>query len=119
MEANQEEENFTRLDQRSAWFYEAFGASKGMTTKVPGEGQAYLGLYHDPQGNWFDGGKNYMLHVPPGVPAKQFWSLTIYDAHNRTLIDNPQQVGDKSSRMPNLIQMLSLSQSSDSSMLFR
>lgn len=103
MEANQEAENYTTFDQRSAWFYEAIGASKGMTTKVAGEGQAYLGTYHDPDGNWFDGGRNYTLHVPPDAPARQFWSLTIYDAHTRGLIDNREQVGDKSSRTPDLI----------------
>ena len=95
---SQEEENFTQLDRRSAWFYEAVGASKGMATRQAGVGQAYLGAYHDSDGNWFDGGQNYTLHVPADPPAKQFWSLTLYDTRSRGLIDNPQQVADKSSR---------------------
>jgi hypothetical protein len=32
------------------------------------------------------------------VPAKLFWSVTVYDSLTRVLIDNPQQVADKSSR---------------------
>jgi hypothetical protein len=92
----------TDLDRRSAWFYEAFGSAKGMATRVAGVGQAYLGTYHDRPGNWLDGGRQYVLHVPPDPPAKQFWSLTLYDTRTRGLIDNPQQVADKSSRMPDL-----------------
>jgi hypothetical protein len=73
-----------------------------MATRVAGVGQAYLGAYHDQHGNWFAGGRQYVLHVPPDPPAKQFWSLTLYDTRTRSLIDNPQRVGDKSSRMGDL-----------------
>ncbi|MQR00994.1 DUF1254 domain-containing protein [Glaciimonas soli] len=99
---NQEDENNTQLDQRTAWFYEAVTASKGMMSRVAGLGQAYLGSYHDQHGNWFDGAKTYKLRVPPNQPAKQFWSLTVYDTRTRCLIDNKQGIGDKSSRMPEL-----------------
>ncbi len=99
---DQEDENYTQLDQRTAWFYEAVTVSKGMMSRTPGLGQAYLGSYHDRAGNWFDGGKTYMLRVPANPPAKQFWSLTIYDTRTRCLIDNPQGVADRSSRMPDL-----------------
>ena len=101
-EPGQEPPGSVDLDRRSAWFYEAFGATRGMATRVAGVGQAYLGAYHDQHGNWFDGGRQYVLHVPPDPPAKQFWSLTLYDTRTRSLIDNPQRVGDKSSRMPDL-----------------
>lgn len=100
---NQEDVNYTQLDQRSAWFYEAVTASKGMMSRTPGLGQAYLGSYHDGAGQWFDGAKNYKLRVPPNPPAKQFWSLTIYDTRTRCLIDNPQGIADRSSRMPGLV----------------
>ncbi len=95
---SQEEANFTQLDRRSAWFYEAVTASKGMATRQAGVGQAYLGAYHDADGNWFDGGKQYTLTVPANPPAKQFWSLTVYDTRTRCLIDNPLQIADRSSR---------------------
>jgi len=100
---DQEEPNYTQLDQRSAYFYEAVTATKGMATRISGVGQAYLGAYHDSDGNWFDGGKNYSLHVPADPPAKQFWSLTLYDTRSRCLLDNPQHIADKSSRMPDLL----------------
>lgn len=100
---SQEEPNFTQLDNRSAWFYEAVTSSKGMATRIAGVGQAYLGAYHDSEGNWFDGGRHYKLRVPPDPPAKQFWSLTVYDTRTRCLIDNPHQIADRSSRMPDLV----------------
>lgn len=39
---SQEEPNFTQLDRRSAWFYEAVTASKGMAMRVAGLGQAHI-----------------------------------------------------------------------------
>ena len=27
----------------------------------------------------FDGSKTYKLHLPPNIPAKNFWSLVLYD----------------------------------------
>ena len=75
----QESENYTELDERANWFYQAVTATKGMATTIPGVGQAYLGAYHDQDGRWLDGGKAYRLHVPADPPAKLFWSVTIYD----------------------------------------
>ena len=63
-----------------------------------GLGQAYLGTYSDPDGDWLDGGKNYSLHIPPHPPAKLFWSATVYDVETRCLIDNQQGRGDRGSR---------------------
>jgi Protein of unknown function (DUF1214) len=33
----------------------------------------------DAKGDLLGGDDNYKLHVPPNVPAKQFWALTLYD----------------------------------------
>ena len=46
----------------------------------------------------FDGGRTYRLRVPPNPPAKQFWSITLYDVDTRRLIQNAQQIADRSSR---------------------
>ncbi|HEX4859754.1 MAG TPA: DUF1214 domain-containing protein, partial [Rhizomicrobium sp.] len=48
---------------------------------------------------WLDGGKTYRLRVPAGPPAKQFWSLTVYDVDTRCFVDNRQRKADLSSRM--------------------
>ena len=38
----------------------------------------------DPDGNPFDGGKTYKLTIPANVPAKDFWSLVVYDTQTRS-----------------------------------
>ena len=94
-----ETEHYHQLDEMAAYTYEAVGTNKAMATQIPGVGQAYLGAYKDSEGNWLDGSNNYKLHIPPNPPAKQFWSITLYDVDTRCLINNEQQIGDKSSRM--------------------
>jgi hypothetical protein len=96
----QESKFFTQLDERTNWFYQAVTATKGMATKVPGVGQAYLGASQDKDGQWLDGSKTYHLHVPPNPPAKLFWSVTLYDTLTRVFIDTPKDIVDRSSRMP-------------------
>ena len=65
--------------------------------------QAYLGTYRHRVGHAFDGGQNYHLHVPPDPPAKQFWSITLYDVNTRGLIQNQEQIADRSSCQPGLV----------------
>ncbi|WP_419712773.1 DUF1254 domain-containing protein [Pseudomonas sp. NFX224] len=89
---------YDQLWERTAWFYEAVTNTKGMVSKTPGLGQTYLGAYTDSAGNWLDGAKHYRLHVGANPPAKQFWSMTLYDIDSRCLIDNPQRKADLSSR---------------------
>lgn len=90
--------NLSQLDERAAYFYEAVALSEGMITKTPGVGQAYLASYRDKEGHAFDGGKSYRLRVPPDPPAKQFWSITVYNVPERATIRNEQRVSDRSSR---------------------
>ena len=90
--------NYSELDERAVYFYAALGVTKGMRSQTPGLGQAYLGSFRDKEGHPFDGAKSYHLRVPPNPPAKQFWSVTLYDADTRSLIQNKEQRSDRSSR---------------------
>lgn len=90
--------NYDEFFQRTSYFFEAVTFSKAMITKIPNVGQAYLGAYEDQDGQWLMGGINYTLHIPANPPALNFWSLTVYDAASRCLIDNPQRNADLSSR---------------------
>lgn len=96
---NQKAENYDQLDERAAWYYEALTTSEGMTSSRPGIGSTYLGGYRDKDDDWLDGGKSYTLHVPANVPAKNFWSVTVYHNDTRYLIQNEQKIADRSSRM--------------------
>jgi hypothetical protein len=75
-------------DARTFFFYAACGTSKLMTSTTPGVGQAYPSGVRDGDGNFLDGGKTYKLHLPPQVPAKLYWSITLYDNTTRSMLDN-------------------------------
>lgn len=82
-----------RLDTeaREKWFYQAIGASPAMVRRDPQAGSLYwLGL-RDTVGNYLDGGQSYRLTVPLPVPAKLFWSVTVYDADTRSQIQTAQK----------------------------
>jgi hypothetical protein len=96
---DQDIQNSTQFEERTALFYEAVGMSAASITQRPGVGQTYLGAYHDKNGNAFDGSKTYRLRVPPNPPVNLFWSITLYEAETRVLIQNKQQIADRSSRL--------------------
>jgi len=96
--SSQRAENYDEFFRRSAYFFEAVTFSNAMISKTPNLGQAYLGAYVDKDDNWLEGGNNYTLHVPANPPAVNFWSVTVYDAATRCMIDNPQRNADLSSR---------------------
>jgi hypothetical protein len=98
VDVSQQSKYYSELDERASWFYEAVGLSEGMTSKRPGAGQAYLSTYRDANDQWFDGGRAYRLRIPPDAPAKQFWSVTLYDVETRCFIDTPHDKVDRSSR---------------------
>lgn len=100
---SQDVEGYSQLDERAAYTFEAVWTSSGMVTKVPGIGQAYLGAHRDRDGNALDGGKSYRLHLAAGVPAAQFWSVTIYDLETRRPLENATGVVDRTSRQPALV----------------
>jgi hypothetical protein len=99
----QDLKNYSQLDERAAWFYEAIFLTSAMISRTPGFGQAYLGAYHDKEGHAFDGGESYHLHVPPNPPAKQFWSVTLYDIDTRGLVQNKEQIADRNPRQPGVV----------------
>ena len=70
-------------------------------TTTPGQGQVYLHVGRDSDGQWLTGDNNqYELTVPADAPVEQFWSCTVYDADTRCFVDNPHDRADRSSRDP-------------------
>lgn len=82
--------NYVDLDAREVWFYQAIGASPAMFRRAEGGGSLYwLGL-KDNTGKYVDGSKTYKLTVPTPVPAKLFWSATVYDTETRSQVITDQ-----------------------------
>jgi hypothetical protein len=88
----------SQIDERAAYFYKASATSAGVLGGATHRDQSCLGAYHDVRGRALDGGRTYMLRVPPDPPARARWSLAIYDAEQRCLINNGRNVADRSSR---------------------
>jgi hypothetical protein len=62
------------VDERAKMFFLASAPPKKVSA-----GSAYLTSFHDAKDRPLRGERSYRLLVPPGVPAKQFWSITAYD----------------------------------------
>jgi hypothetical protein len=69
-----------------------------MLSKVPGQGAAHLVGFRDSGGKLYDGNLTYRLHLPAGVPAANFWSLTPYDALTASGLENGQSFPSLGSR---------------------
>ena len=38
-----------------------------------------------------DGANTYKVTLPPNIPAKNFWSFTLYDNQTRSMLETPQR----------------------------
>ena len=75
-----------QIDKRAAaWFFFTF-YPKELTEHA---GTVYLAPITDSAGRPLQAGKTYKLTIPKDVPAKQFWSLAVYDRATWAFINNP------------------------------
>jgi hypothetical protein len=90
------------LDARSLYFYMGLGISPAMATKMVGVGSQYAMAYRDTAGQYLDGAKSYRLHLPGPIPAKDFWSILVYDPQTRSMLQTDQQFPSVSSQKPDI-----------------
>jgi hypothetical protein len=81
---------YRTLNSRTAMFFYATGITPAMIMRLPDIGSQYLGAFVDSNGEYFDGGKTYKVTLPPNIPARAFWSLTVYDNQSRSMLQTPQ-----------------------------
>lgn len=79
------------LDARAGFHYYATGITPAMAKKIIGKGSKYAYTFKDSDGNPFDGSKTYKVNVPPNVPAKDFWSFTLYDNQTRSMLQTDER----------------------------
>jgi len=84
----QEAEHYSQLDERLQYTYGAIYLSPALGVMKAGPGGNYMQALRDKDGNHFDGGKSYRLHIPANPPAAAFWSLTAYDSATRSMVQN-------------------------------
>lgn len=84
-------DNVRLLDARSMFFYYATMITPAMARKMIGTGSAYAGATVDSKGNPLDGSRTYKLTLPKDVPAKDFWSIVVYDNQTRSMLQTDHQ----------------------------
>jgi hypothetical protein len=81
----------TREHLKNNYLYRYVGANVGIFGNSSAEA-AYIGYFTDAEGKPVNAAeKTYTLHFKKGElpPAEAFWSLTMYDAKTKLLVDNP------------------------------
>jgi hypothetical protein len=81
---------YNDIGWRTAMFTMGYSNSPAMFLNIVDIGAKYPFALVDADGDPFDGSKNYKLHLPPNIPAKLFWSVTLYDPLTGAGIDNGQ-----------------------------
>lgn len=78
-------------DARVLFYFNAGGVTPAMALTAAGPGSDYAMAYVDAKDQPLDGSKSYTLHLPPNVPAKEFWAVSIYDTQTRSLLQTSQK----------------------------
>ncbi len=78
--------NYLGVYQRAHFAQNAQTTSPLVAMAFVGKGSQYLYSHSDGDHNTLNGAETYKLHVPANVPAKDFWSLTLYDPISRSLL---------------------------------
>jgi hypothetical protein len=80
-----------RLDPRVLFHFGYICVSPAMAVTVPGKGSDYAMAMLDSNKQTLDGSKTYKLHLPPNLPVKDFWAVTMYDTQTRSQLRTDQQ----------------------------
>ncbi len=90
--------NGRNLDARSLFFYAATVNTPAMALRLVGLGSQYAYAERDREGQYLDGSSTYRLTLPAGVPAKDFWSVVVYDPQTRSELQTSQPFPSRNSQ---------------------
>ena len=91
------------LDARTLFFYTATVNTPAMALEIAGVGSNYAFATHDKENHILYGEKNYKLHINADVPAKDFWSVVVYDPQTRSMLQTGQAYPNKNSQKDKMI----------------
>lgn len=91
------------LDARTLFFYTATVNTPAMALEIPGVGSNYAFATKDSKGNILYGEKTYKLTIPANVPAKDFWSIVVYDPQTRSMLQTDQALPKKNNIVDKLV----------------
>jgi hypothetical protein len=95
--------NVLSMDAYIACYFAGIGVSPAEELEMIDKGSQYAWASTDSKGDMLDGSKNYILHLPAGIPVKEFWSVTLYDTQTRSMLQTDQQYPMVSSQNEALI----------------
>ena len=87
----EDENGVTMIENRLSYTYQAITTADAMVLQLVDKGSKYLATYRDADDDFLKGSNDYHLHIPSNVPAANFWSLVVYDAETRSMINNGLQ----------------------------
>lgn len=82
--------SYMDVNARAAYLQIAFASAPAMVMGTINQGSKYPSTYRDKDGDLLDGSNSYKLHLPPGIPAKLFWAVTIYNPADGTMPETGQ-----------------------------
>jgi hypothetical protein len=92
------------LDARTLFFYVATVNTPAMVLKLIGKGSQYTYSNRDKNGNYLHGDKRYKLHIPANVPARDFWSVVVYDPQTRSELQTGQKFPSKNNKKAGMVE---------------
>lgn len=101
---DKEAEGARNMDARTKFFYAYTVNTPAMMAKLVGRGSQYAISFADTSGEPFDGAKNYKVNIPANVPAKDFWSVVVYDPQTRSELQTSQPLPGLNSRKSKFIE---------------
>jgi hypothetical protein len=90
-------------ESRVHFLYYATGVTPAMALKIVGLGSQYAVATTDSQAKRLDGSKTYKIHLPPNIPAKDFWSFVLYDNQTRSMLQTDQRFPSIGSEKKDLV----------------
>jgi hypothetical protein len=89
-------------DARTMFFYFATVNTPAMALEMVGAGSQYAISFRDSAGEYLDGAARYRLTIPAGVPAKDFWSVVVYDPQTRSELQTGQPFPSRNDKRDSL-----------------
>lgn len=84
------QESYLDVNQRAKFFQFAYSSAPAMVIRTINAGAKYPFTYRDADGDILNGSNNYKLHLPPNIPAKLFWAVSLYNITDGTFPETPQ-----------------------------
>ena len=91
------------MDARTLFFYQATVNTPAMVLEMVGLGSQYAYAATDGNGAYLDGSKAYKLRIPANAPAKDFWSVVVYDPQTRSELQTGQTFPSKNNKRDPLV----------------